>query len=914
MSSSSQRLVVVDGNAVLHRAWHALPPLTTKGGVVVTGVYGFTMLLLRAIAQLKPSHVAVTFDLAGPTFRHKAFADYKATREKKPDELYAQIPLIERVLEAMRIPVFTAKGFEADDVIGTLSKISPIPTIIVTGDMDTLQLVNEKTSIFTLRKGLTDTVTYDIEGVRRKTGLSPEQMIDYKALRGDTSDNIPGVKGIGEKTATELLAQFGTLEALYAALDANDAQAAKLRPAVREKLLAGRADALQAKHLVTIVCDVPLKFALETCELQPTTRDMVRDIFEELQFTRLLQQLPEHAGDVVEAGVPVAPKAKKEKKVSDTSQGALNLDAAPREALPDVSVALDDKGALAECVAAAQKAGQLAFRSVSDLDVVQPVVQELLVAAGGKVWKAACAEGKLSSATSKALVALFADKKVAKVCFDAKIEYAACETLGLSVAGNVFDLMIASYVLHGGERRHELDALLAMYRTMRIGEDGDSTLADAVAAMPGIAEEMAAEMEKAECAKIFADIDMPLASVLRGMERKGVAIDEKWFSVFSRDLETKISALLADIYRHAGKEFNVNSPAQLQEVLFTTLGLSAKGMKKTAKSKSVSTAAAELEKLRDEHPIIGAVLDYREVAKLKSTYVDAIPKLVHPVTGRVHARFNQTVAATGRLSSSDPNLQNIPTPESEYGKRVRDGFISKKGFVLVAADYSQFELRVAAHLAQEPAMLQAFKNGEDIHARTAATMFGEEQAQSHRRVAKVINFGILYGMGPHRLAESAGISFAEAQHYIEQYFALLPNVQKYMDATVEKMKADGYVETLFGRRRYFRNYRLMDKREQAEAERQAVNMPIQGTQADIVKLAMLRVDEALAAAYGEGDDVPVRMLVQVHDELIFEVKKSEVDAMLKLVMPIMEGAWKLDVPIVVNASVGERWGSMTKVR
>ncbi len=912
---TTQRLMVIDGNAVLHRAWHALPPLTTKTGLVVTGVYGFTMLLLRAINEIKPTHIAVTFDLAGPTFRHDEFADYKATREKKPDELYAQIPLIKRVLEAMRISVFEAKGYEADDVIGTLASLSPIPTVIVTGDMDTLQLVNEKTVVFTLRKGLTDTVIYDIKGVENKMfGLKPAQMIDYKALRGDASDNIPGVKGIGEKTAAELLTVFGTLEDLYASIEAGDAKAAKLKAGVREKLVAGKKDALMAKRLVTIVCDVPFEFRIDACAYRPVTREMVREIFEEFQFTRLLQQVPsENGAEERESGKAEGKKERKErkdKKVDATS--TMDFSAPVAEVILNATNIVDEKG-VQDFFEAAEYAGQFAFHFVASADLVHPEVRELFLASNGKAWRIIL-QGGLPEFSRKLIGEMFASEKLAKICHDVKTQYASLDELKIIVGGKIFDLMVASYVIHGADRRHGLDTVLAMYRSKRLGtEVGDATLADAVLVMPGLAEEMAAEMDKDGSAKVFTEIEMPLTAVLRRMERHGIEIDADWFAKFSLDLGKKIDALLKDVYKVAGKEFNLNSPAQLQEILFTTLGLSAEGMKKTAKNKSVSTAASELEKLRDQHPIIEMMLAYREATKLKSTYVDAIPLLVNPATQRVHAKFNQTVAATGRLSSADPNLQNIPTPETEYGKRVRDGFVAAKGYVFVAADYSQFELRVAAHLAQEPSMIDAFKRGEDIHQRTAATMFGEEQAASHRRIAKVINFGILYGMGPRKLAENAGISFEQARKYIEQYFALLPNIQKYIDGTVEKMKRDGYVETLFGRRRSFANYRLMDKREQAEAERQAVNMPIQGTQADIVKLAMLAVDREISSVYGVGEDSPVRMLVQVHDELIFEVKKNKAEEIVSRVLPIMESAWKLDVPIVVNASVGERWGSLKKL-
>jgi DNA polymerase-1 len=490
--------------------------------------------------------------------------------------------------------------------------------------------------------------------------------------------------------------------------------------------------------------------------------------------------------------------------------------------------------------------------------------------------------------------------------------------LGIPVGLPCMDLMIASYLLGSGERRHSLSSILAYNRSVSIedeAEDVEGRIAQMETALeyfPSLSGEFAAELKKNDLRKLYDTMEAPLIPVLAKMERTGIAVDKAYFGRLSEELGGKIDALTARIHKAAGEEFNINSPAQMKVVLFDRLGISTLGLKRTGKTKELSTAAAELEKLRDAHPIVPDILDYRELAKLKSTYVDALPELVHPKTGRIHAEFNQTVAATGRLSSSNPNLQNIPTPETEYGKRVRDGFVAPKGRVLVAADYSQIELRIAAHIADEKAMITAFKKGEDIHWRTAAEMFGEDQAKDKRRIAKVINFGILYGMGPQRLAESANISFMEAREYIERYFAINKGIAKYMEHIKEQIADDGYVETLFGRRRFFRNVRLMNPRERAEAERQAINMPIQGTNADIIKLAMAKLDALIAEKHGRGEDAAVKIVSQVHDELVFEADKTEVDAFCAEVGPVMSGVAELVVPITVNVSVGERWGSMEK--
>lgn len=904
MSSSKKKIfLIVDGHALLHRAWHALPPLTTQDGLVVHGAYGFTMILLSALRKFEPEYIAVTFDLKGPTFRHKEFKEYKATREKKPDELYAQVPILERILEAMHIPVFTAVGFEADDVIGTLSLLAAkqsddVETIIATGDMDTLQLVDKRTKVFTLRKGFTDTVVYDEAAVKERYSFKPTQLIDYKALRGDPSDNIPGVKGIGEKTGTELIVTFGTIEALYESLKKNDKKAKALKDSVREKLVEHEKEARQAKHLCTIKRDVPLEFMLSACKFVASDRAAMEPIFKELEFMKLLKQFP---------GVETAPAP---------SSGAVSLfGAAPAAAATPSANSIADVAALDAVLAKFSKSGIVAWRTLADNDnPVDPKVFALGLSDGKRT---AIVRGAALTSGRPLLGAFFASKNQ-KICHDHKRQMQHLSALGIEVKSECFDLMIASYLLHAGERRHSLSAILAYNRSVSLedeSEDIEGKIARMEAALqyfPSLAEDFQADLRKNDLLKVYDDIEAPLSPVLARMERAGVAVDKIYFEKLSRELGKKIDELTAKIHKMAGGEFNINSPAQMKTILFDKLGISPLGLKRTSKGKTLSTAASELEKLCGASPIIDEILGYRELTKLKSTYVDALPLQVHPKTGRIHAEFNQTVAATGRLSSANPNLQNIPTSESEYGKKVRNGFVAPEGKVLIAADYSQFELRIAAHIAKEKVMIEAFKKGEDIHWRTAAEMFGEKDAANHRRIAKVINFGILYGMGPNRLAESANISFMEAREYIERYFALHKGIAKYMEEMKEKIVDDGYVETMFGRKRFFRNVRLMNPRERAEAERQATNMPVQGSQADVVKLTMLKLDEFIAKKYGHGEGAAVKMVSQVHDELLFEADKDAVNGFIKEMEPIMTGTVKLIVPVVVNVSVGTRWGEMEK--
>lgn len=911
--------MIIDGNAVLYRAWHALPPLATKDGRVISGAYGFTMTLLGAVREFKPTHLAVTFDLKGKTFRHEQFHDYKAQREKKPDELYAQIPLIERILAAMNVPVFTAQGFEADDVIGTINEQAKaadaaVGVLIVTGDLDTLQLVDERTRVYTMRRGITDMVVYDDAAVRARFNLRPDQMVDYKGLRGDPSDNIPGVKGIGEVTASALLSEFGSLDELYAALEQDDRRAAKIRPAAKEKLLAGKKEAFEARDLCRIRRDAPVDFKLDRAVFSLPQQAQVRDIFEEFQFARLLQQLPEGSEPA-----PAKTSELKDEAAKQPSAPTIEDAAARPAAISEPVTIIDDGQAVAALVAEFAHAKIIAFRSSTEsADPIAPGLIGLGLTDGSHHYiltKKAVAGGK------KSLQEFFADggKKPTLVCHDLKREINVFYSLGWTIAHPCFDLMIASYLIFSGERRNSLEALLAYFRQLPAADAKDDSVEAKLARLQvelpqllPLADELRNKLEALQLANFNETLELPLVPVLARMERTGVAIDAAYLQKLSRELGGDIAKLEKRIHKLAGEEFNINSPKQVSRILFEKLELSSAGLKKTAKNKALSTAAAELEKLRGRHEIIDALLEYREVAKMRSTYVEALPALVNAKTGRVHASFNQAVTATGRLSSSDPNLQNIPTAETDLGRRVRNAFIARPGCVLLAADYSQIELRIAAHITGAKAMTKAFLAGEDIHWRTAVEMWGEAEAASKRRIAKAINFGILYGMGPQRLAESSGVTMPEAREFIDRYFAVNPELADYIEAMKEKLSKDGYVETLFGRRRFFPNYHLLNQREKAAAERQAINMPMQGTQADLIKLAMTQIDERLRRDYGEGEEAP-RLIIQVHDELIFEVPAALASKVAPVIRELMVGVRKFDVPIAVNLSAGERWGDLVRL-
>ncbi|NQV13189.1 MAG: DNA polymerase I [Parcubacteria group bacterium] len=936
MKKPKQKLVLIDGNALIHRAYHAVPPLTTQKGELVNAAFGFTSVLLKAIKDLKPTHIAVAFDLKAPTFRHKLYKEYKATRKKAPDELYQQIPLVHQIVETFNIPAFELKGYEADDIIGTLSKKVGIDNVIVTGDMDALQLVDDDTSVYTLRKGVQDTVIYDAKAVEDRYELTPEQLIDYKGLRGDASDNIPGVPGIGEKSATILLKEFGGLEKLYEKLEAQDweLEIEGLRGAkgIARKLKDNQKQAILSKKLGTIVTDVPLDFDLAKCELQDFDRSKMVKLFQELGFKSLLARLPESK-----------PAEQKEQI------GLFALGEAKEEASPKTNakyILVDDQKKLADFVKKLAPVREFAFDT--ETTSLNTMAAELLgISFAWKEDEARLRQGSggqayfvttemMKSPLAKKVRAALIDPKVKKTAHNAKYDYIVLKNFGIEVAGIDFDTMIASYLLNTGSRRHNLDDLAFAefgYETMKYEElsggknktitslddvDRDKFSfyacedADFTWRLKGL---FAKELTKnKKIASLFHDMEMPLVLVLAQMEMHGIKIDVGVLQKLSQSVGKKIDTLTAKIYQEAGTEdFNINSTQQLSKILFEQLKISAEGVKKT--TTGYSTAAPELAKIKDQHKIVSLIEQYRELVKLKNTYLDALPKLVNTETGRVHTSFNQTVAATGRLSSSDPNLQNIPV-RTEVGRQIRQAFVAEPGppageagWTLLSVDYSQIDLRVVAHISQDKNLLAAFAEDQDIHAATAAIIFKKDIAKidkSERRMAKTVNFGVLYGMGAFGLAQRLDIGHAEAKKFITDYFASFPALQKYIDETIKFAREKGYVETLLGRRRYLPE--LAGKGPQvAAAERMAINMPVQGTSADIIKVAMVELDKI------KEWELDVKMISQVHDELLFEVKKDKVKGVAAEVQRIMEGAYRLDVPLKVDLAVGDNWGEMKEL-
>lgn len=865
----AKRLLLLDGNAIIHRAYHGLPPLTTKGGVTVHAVYGFALTLLSVLDKFKPEYVAASFDLEGGTFRDELYTDYKAHRVAAPDDLYAQIPPVKELVTAFGIPIYERAGFEADDCVGTLAKQAEalgLETIIVTGDSDTLQLVNDATRVFTMRRSLKDTVLYDEAGVVEKYGFKPKQLVDYKGLAGDSSDNIPGVSGVGQKTATDLIAAYGDLEGIYNHLD-------DIKESVRKKLIADRDQAFLSRELGTIKCDVPVTLSLEAARLDDYDREAAAAFLQKYEFYSLLKRLPGSAAEL-------APKAAK--KTARKKPPAALADASAVLALP--------------FLAKEEPVACFITRSEQSLFGSHIESVELSAAAGTSqriLW---------NDETKGSLSEWLQDADRPKVFFDAKEAMHLFDAEGIPLAGILFDVSIAAYLAQvGGERTLE-----SLVQRLEIDQDEPGArLYGAWRKLDAILQEIAEEQGGERTVKtVLSEIELPLIPVLFAMEKRGIILNQKTFQKMSGEMARSLEALAKDIYAIAGREFNINSTRQLAEVLFEDLQIPSAGIKRT--KTGFSTASSELQKLH-EYPIAQKIEEYRELFKLKSTYLDALPHFTDP-DSRLHTTYSQTVAATGRLSSLDPNLQNIPI-RGKWGESVRSAFEAAPGCRLIGADYSQIELRIMAHLSGDKALVEAFRRGEDVHRTTASAVFKvkpQEVTDDMRRQAKVFNFGLMYGMGAFGLSQAAGIDQAEAKEFIALYFEKFKGVRRYIDRIIKETKKQGYQETELGRRRLIPEIQSGNVQVQRAGERIAVNMPIQGMEADVVKIGMLRVQEFIDEKYAGK----AHMLLQVHDELIFEVEESAADAFAREIGPVMEGAYDLTVPIVVDVNMGKTWGDI----
>lgn len=925
-----QKFVLIDGNALIHRAFHALPPLTTKKGELVNAVFGFTSVLLKAIKDLKPTHIAVAFDAKGPTFRHKKFPEYKATREAAPKELYRQFPRVKEVVQALNIPSYEVSGFEADDIIGTLSKKLTMENIIVTGDLDELQLVDDNTKVYAMRRGIQDTMIYDEKKVIERYGIKPEQLVDFKGLRGDPSDNIPGVSGIGEKIASKLLKKFGTIENMYKRLEKGE-KVKGISDRIIKILLEQKEKAFLSKKLAKIATDMPLKINLKKCEVQDYDREKVVRLFQELEFKTLLTRLPESSRKKRQESLKLEMQKSKSKSLvlnfktknpNTTIQKSLNYKI------------VDTKEEFVELLNRLAKAKEFAIDT--EATSVQAMAAKLLGISfaikeneayylpADKIWQ----WGSLKLQLEKILN----NKTIKKIAHNAKYDLIVLKNFGFELTGIYFDTMIASYVLSPSQRRHSLDDLAFQelgYEMMSfedlvgkgkkrkdISEVDIKKLAfyscedvDVTLKLKNIFKEKLSKEKR--LSNIFWKIEMPLVEVLVKMEMAGVKIDVEFLKKLSVDFGRELKKLENKIYSLSGtRKFNINSTQQLSKILFEKLRIPNGEVRKTITG--YSTAAQELAKIRKKHPIIPLIEQYREYTKLKNTYIDALPGLINKKTARVHTSFNQTVTATGRLSSSDPNLQNIPI-RTPIGREIRKAFVAESKSVLLSFDYSQIELRIMAHMSSDRNLISAFERNEDVHAITASLIFGKEIGDvtfEERRLAKTVNFGIMYGMSPHGLSQTLGIDRDKAKKIIDKYFETFPLIAIYIKNTLDFARKNGYVETLLGRRRYLPEFGSGFPQLQAAAERMAINMPIQGTAADIIKLAMIELDSQILQKTSLAN---VKMILQVHDELVFEIKENKVAEVARKIKEIMENVFKLSVPLKVDVNVGKNWGEMKEL-
>jgi len=865
MSGSVPRLYLVDGSSYVYRAFFALPPLTNPDGLPTNAVYGVTTMLLKLVAAVRPEYLAVVFDAPGPTFRDDIFAEYKANRAPTPPDLIEQFEFVSPVVEALGIAAIAEPGVEADDVIATLAErlaSRDMECVVVTGDKDFMQIVGPRVSLWdTMRDRWTDEAA-----VVERLGVKPDQVVDVMALMGDSVDNVPGIKGIGQKSAVALVQEFGSLEGILSQLPA--VEQLKLRGAkkVAGLLRTGEEMARLSRDLVTLRRDVPLHHDLDDLRVRERDLDKLRELFSRLGFHSLMNQL---------------------------------LAEAP--ALTVSTEVLRDPSRLQGCIAQAREDGWLAMATICEAGPVATTPAKEVVLCGSDATPLRVPMGEVS--LRRELGACLEAPEFEILGHDLKRDVLSLAACGVEVGGVGFDAMIASYLLEAtpshGFGEIASDVLGSHVEGFR--EEADATAAGVVL-LPRLRAVFGRQLEDLNLAPLFHDVEMPLTHVLARMERRGVLLDVDGFDTLRQEFSERMDVLMREAYELAGGEFNINSPPQLREVLFEKLGLPTKGVRRG--KTGYSTDVDVLTRLAAKHPLPEKILEYRTLAKLKSTYIDALPAAINPTTGRLHTTFNQTVAATGRLSSSDPNLQNVPV-RGEQGRRIREAFVAPPGSVLVAADYSQIELRVLAHLSQDRALLEAFRNDQDVHARTAAEVFGVlpgTVTADMRRTAKVINFGIIYGMGPQRLAHELDISVAEAQRYIGSYFERHAGVREYMKGVADEGRERGYVETILGRRRAVRELSSGDRGAAQAAERAAANTPIQGSAADIIKVAMVAVEHRLVR-----EEHPAALILQVHDELLLEVAEGHQEAVARVVREEMESAMPLTVPLRVDVAWGQSW-------
>ncbi len=875
-----KKLLIIDGNSILNRAYYGIRPLTAPDGTPTNAVYGFLNILLKHLDEESYDYLCVAFDVKEKTFRHKRYELYKAQRKPAPEDFLVQLPLMKEVLAAMNCMCMELPGYEADDIIGTVSKIcdqNDVECNILTGDKDDLQLISDNTTVklVVTRMGRTTTTDYHLEQFREKYGIEPSEFIDVKALMGDASDNIPGVAGVGEKTAMSLIQNYKNIDYIYEHIDELE-----IKEGVRNKLKNDRDNAYLSYELATIDRNAPIDFDFSAAVRGGYNESELAALFTRLNFRSFISKLKlDKAAEAAEA--------------TDTIEG--------------IGKSADFK----DLISAARAAKKVAYTLSGNRLFIKPPKGDVIYV----------------DADKEDLKEFFGDSEISKVGYDIKEDIIAVSEYGIDAPESpframTFDVMLAAYILDPTQSSYPIDTLctkylsayldcddsadggeqLSMLDVIEPSSDKTQLIINRVYAIERLAEKMADEIEKNSQHYLYYDVELPLTEVLARLQLRGMYVDRDELTDFGRMLDDRINLLCDEIYSLAGEEFNINSPKQLGVILFEKLELP---FGKKNKSGGYSTNAEILEKLRDKHEIVEKVLEYRQLAKLKSTYVTGLSSVVNPKTGRIHSHFNQTVTNTGRLSSTEPNLQNIPV-RTPLGREIRKMFIAEKdGWTLIDADYSQIELRVLAHIADDSAMKQAFLDNEDIHTQTAATVFKtpvDEVTPLMRSRAKAVNFGIVYGIGAFSLAKDIGTSRAEAQQYIDEYLAHYGNVALYMNQAIESAKECGYITTVLGRRRYIPELSSSSHQLRMFGERVAMNAPIQGSAADIIKIAMVNVDRRLAES-----GLSARLVLQVHDELIVESPESEKDAAAAILKEEMEKAYKLSVPLIVDMNSGKSW-------
>ena len=879
----NKRLIIIDGNSIINRAFYALPQtMDNKEGLHTNAIYGFTTMLFKMIEIYEPTHISVAFDRKAPTFRHKEYSEYKAGRKKMPQELFEQMQPLKDLLDAFKIERFEIDGYEADDIIGTISKAAEedgFEVFIVTGDKDAIQLASNKTTTLITKKGVADVEEYNYNSVIEKYEMTPTQFIDLKGLMGDKSDNIPGVPGVGEKTGIKLIKQFGSIENLVEHTD-------ELKGSIKKKIEENKEEAIHSKWLATIVRDVPIEFDLDKMIFGYYKVEDVIEKFQFFKFTSLIKKVMDMSG---------------ESAIAEESASEI-----------DVNYDIDSK----EIISLIKEKGAFALKVVTKVGNIleKNIICMYITLDGDKVF--CISEDRIMDFKD-----VLESKDIKKYGYNMKEDYVALMPYEIVLKGMSFDIAIAEYLIDSTSTNTSECSAIAMKYLMKSVKSKEellgkgvkakkfedltkeelsgyisSILNTVVNAMPKMKE----EIESTKIEKLFDDVEMPLVEVLGNMEYTGIKVDKEMLDELGKEFTKIISSLEEEIYGYAGEEFNINSPKQLGVILFEKLELPV--IKKT--KTGYSTNAEVLEKLKDKHPIIDKIGEYRQIVKLNSTYVEGLTSLINPIDGRIHSTFNQTITTTGRISSTEPNLQNIPV-RMEIGRRLRAVFVSDDEKRLVDADYSQVELRVLAHMSGDPNMIDAFKHGEDIHRKTASQVFNvpvEEVTSELRSAAKAVNFGIIYGKTDFGLSEDLNIPVPQAKQYIESYFAKYEKIKEFMDNIIETAENDGYSQTMFNRRRYIPEIKSKNFMERNRGKRAAMNAPIQGSAADIIKIAMVNVFRRL-----EKEGLKSRLILQVHDELIVETPIDELEKVEKIVREEMENAVDMKVALTVDLNTGVSW-------